>query len=64
MTPEEFTIEYYEEHSKRFRAMNVTCDNPEYADVEAMKQGAKISKVYKVYRKDDKTKTSLWRTKP
>jgi hypothetical protein len=64
MTQEEFTVEYYEEHSKRFRAINVSCDKPEYADVEAMKQGAKILKVSKVYRKGDKTKTNLFKVKP
>jgi hypothetical protein len=61
---EEFTVEYYEEGNGRFRAVNVSCDNPDYADVEAMKQHkAKILRVASVYRKSDKTKTNLFKVK-
>lgn len=47
---EEYTVEYYEEHSEKSRAINVSCDSPHYADIAAMKAGAKVLRVHKVYR--------------
>lgn len=49
-----YIVEYIEEESKRFRAVEVESDSLEYADVEAMRNGAKILKLKKIYPKRTK----------
>jgi hypothetical protein len=50
----EYIVEYYEEGTQAFRAVYVECDSLEYAHIEAMRNGAKISKLIKVYPKKEK----------
>lgn len=56
-----FIVEFHEEETKRFRAVEVECDNKEYAHVEAMRKGAKILKLGNVYPKTAKKNKSAER---
>ncbi len=51
-----YIIEYIEEHTQRFRAVRVESDSKEYAHIDAMKEGANISKLLKVYPDKEKPK--------
>jgi hypothetical protein len=51
-----FIVEYIEDGSDKFRAIEVECDDEKYADVEAMKLGADIKKVKRVYLAKEKMK--------
>jgi len=56
----EYVVEYYEELTSKFKAIEVRCDSPAFADVEAMKRGARILKVSKIYEKNDKEKKNVF----
>ena len=50
-----YIVEYVEEGTQRFRAVYTESDSKEYAHIDAMKAGANILKLKKVYEKQTRT---------